>query len=290
MYAATNSRSSGMNVPVLVANEKAQSDGKAFAKPTHFECVWTDRKTGSDTDGQIYKAIAPAGYVALSHVAIHRSNDGLKPGVFKSADEIDGKFRCVHESLVAPEELGGLRWTDAGSGGTYDGAVWNISNSAGFKAGRGSDNRPPHLQHRLDYIPGPLYKRMQLVGSFENPKEATRPVEKNLTYTIGTTITSSVSSSFREGISSTIGTKASGGVKGIADVEVSVELTTFMEETSSFFSSESQTETVKKSSTYFVDPGTSVELYQMYVSDNKDGSIGLLNMGSDHIKLVVTKR
>jgi ankyrin repeat protein len=43
-------------------------------------------------------------------------------------------------------------WTDKGSGGKYDGAVWDISGFAGFKAGRGSGDKPDFQQYSLNHV------------------------------------------------------------------------------------------------------------------------------------------
>ena len=78
VYTATNSRTSP-NEKVSIVTEGEDSDGTALATPVEFECVWTDSKTGGNNDGQLWRAICPANYKALSDVAIHQSNSGLKP-------------------------------------------------------------------------------------------------------------------------------------------------------------------------------------------------------------------
>merc|ERR1712072_1670055 len=84
--------------------------------PTHFVCKWTDKGTGGRTDGSLWRAVAPAGYVALSDVAVHMSNSGICPGTTESPNTIDPKFRCVHASLTIDVELFSCVWTDKGSG------------------------------------------------------------------------------------------------------------------------------------------------------------------------------
>jgi hypothetical protein len=143
MYACTNSRSFKESVCCI------KDPGCDVLKPpTHFECIWTDRSTGGAKDGQLWAAIPPPGYVALSDVAIHRSNAGLEPHVTRPAAEIDPDFRCVHRDLVKSTSVGRCIWTDAGSGGKYDGACWAIRDSQGFRASRGgptsyTGNKPP---------------------------------------------------------------------------------------------------------------------------------------------------
>jgi hypothetical protein len=158
MYVATNIRHThGPDIPAIVVKETEDSDGKALAKPVHFEVVWTDQSTGGSRDGQIYKAVASHGYVALSDVATHGDNSSMKPGDVFPADKIDPKFRCVHKSLVERAECGKLMWTDKGSGGKYDGAVWDISGFAGFKAGRGSGDKPDFQQYSLNHTTPRMY-------------------------------------------------------------------------------------------------------------------------------------
>jgi hypothetical protein len=291
MYVATNIRHiHGPNIPAIVVKETEDSDGKALAKPVHFEVVWTDQSTGGSRDGQIYKAVAPHGYVALSDVATHGDNLSMKPGDVFPADKIDPKFRCVHKSLVERAELGKLMWTDKGSRGKYDGAVWDISGLAGFKAGRGSGKKekPDFEQHSLNPIPGTVYKRMVNVESFENPHGATTRVKKVTTFSVGTSFSSHVSSSISAGISATIGAKVSGG-NGVATAEASAELTAFMNTEVSVSNTETKNEFKEKKTTYLVDPGTRVTVWQLYVSDSKDGNGGSFNMQCQHTKLTRTE-
>lgn len=135
MYTCTNSRSQPHHGSIVATSELH------LAKPSEFVCVWTDRRTGGRNDGQLWRAVPPSGYVALSDVAVHGSNSGLQPGTRRSADEIDPYFRCVHESLARSSSYR-LVWTDAGSCGTYDGATWAIQGSAGMRVSRGGRDSP----------------------------------------------------------------------------------------------------------------------------------------------------
>jgi len=285
MYVATNKRdTNSLSTAPVVVKERKSSNGMALAQPIHFEIVWTDRHTGGHTNGQIYKAVAPEGYVALSDVAIFANHNDRPPGSTFAPDVIDKDFRCVHKSLVVSVELGSLRWTDSGSGGTFNGAVWDISESAGFKAGRGKSNRPPNQQWRLDYIPGPLYKRMNLVSTFSNTTDV--PITRTITRKIGTTITKTDSTSIKAGISSTIGTKASAGVKDISSVEVSESLTTFMEGVTSFSMEESSTKMYEDITSYIVNPRRKFTMWQLCVSDAKDETDpSLFELQSMHTKI-----
>jgi len=146
VYTATNSRHFSGRLYVV---KSGMHNGKpTLAAPKHFECKWTDKSTGGDTDGSFWKAIPPTGYVALSDVAVHMSNYGLKPGVTKPAHEIDSKFMCVLKRICHRHELGSIMWTDAGSGGTYDGAIWRIrGGSAGMRVSEGKNDRPSEDQY-----------------------------------------------------------------------------------------------------------------------------------------------
>merc|ERR1712070_1216565 len=165
MYLASNSRSMTNRVCCV------QDPGvDALRPPSHFECVWTDAwtgtvqafraslhgpdkfskaLTGAARDGQLWKAIPPPDYVALSDVAVHGSNSGLSPGDTRPAEAIDPYFRCVHISLVKRTSLGRKIWSDAGSGGMYDGACWSINESDGFRVSRGGNHSPPTQQYTL---------------------------------------------------------------------------------------------------------------------------------------------
>ncbi len=152
LYIATTSRH--YSGEVLVVTQGMYHGKPALAAPKHFECQWTDRSTGGNRDGSLWKAIPPSSdYVALSDVAIHRSNDGLSPGVTMAANHIDSKFMCVLKSLCSVTELGGNPiWTDAGSGGRFDGATWSIRGSLGMRVSRGRNDRPSQQQYKLNWL------------------------------------------------------------------------------------------------------------------------------------------
>ena len=123
----------------------------ALLPPKHFYCIWTDRRTGGDRDGSLWKAIPPTDdYVALSDVAVYKSNSGLKLGVTRDSEEIDSDFMCVLKSLCTVTELqNNPIWTDAGSGGTYDGAIWGIVGLPGIRVSSGKNDCPLHQQYKL---------------------------------------------------------------------------------------------------------------------------------------------
>ena len=146
LYVATNSREPPRGLAAAVRGV----DGAALAKPLWFVCIWTDMGTRGFRDGSLWRPEAPEGYVALSDVAIHMNNHGLKPGVTKQPDDIDKHFRCVHKSFVESTELGNVIWTDAGTSGRYDGRVHGLRGSPGMIASINSRHHLPALQqHRL---------------------------------------------------------------------------------------------------------------------------------------------
>lgn len=173
VYSATNSRK--YNEEVFVVKEGEDSGGTALAPPVEFECVLTDWKTSGDWDGQLWSAICPVNYTSLSDVAIHKSNHGLKPGIKRSTETIDKRFRCVHESLYQRPELINLVWSDAGWGGHWNGATWNIKLSPGIRVSHGESDKPHHDQYRLNALLGNLYKNMKSVFLLGNPLSALRP-------------------------------------------------------------------------------------------------------------------
>lgn len=136
MYTGTNSRAAPITETVVAISDDH------LAIPEAMVCEWCDRNTGAPHDGSLWRVVAPSGYVALSDVAVHMSNDGLEPGKRVEAWRIDPDFRCVKAHL-ARETSQSLVWTDAGSGGCYDGACWPINNgSQGMRVSRGGGHTP----------------------------------------------------------------------------------------------------------------------------------------------------
>lgn len=89
--------------------------------PLRFECIWTDRGTGSTLDGSVWRPIPPPGYVALGDVFTkgHQAPQ-------------EHHFACVRKTfegreLVRRAEIGNEIWNDRKSGGKYgDVSVWEI--------------------------------------------------------------------------------------------------------------------------------------------------------------------
>lgn len=143
-------------------------------QPICFECVWTDKGTGGDKDGQFYRAHPFPGFVALSDIAVYLPNASKTPGKYFHPDDIDPSFRCVNENLAEETSLGSLIWRDAGSGGTYDGAVWSINGSAGIKVGRGRYDVPQGSFHRFK----PLGSEVNIKANIEVSDPGHQDVEE----------------------------------------------------------------------------------------------------------------
>jgi hypothetical protein len=314
MYVATedNEDVDSLDIPAVVVKERGSSNGKALAMPQGFERVSTDTsdfaKQGADSgpvtaadsgpvtadSGPVtadigptkiwdlpkvrlgfYRAIPPKDYVALSDVAV--TVLGSSKTTFPPS-EIDPHFRCVHKSLVTSVELGDMKWPER----TKNGRVWNISESAGFKV---SQKRPENQQWRLDYIPGPLFKRMRIIDSLVNMTDD--PITRKYTKETGSIITADTTTSIEAGISTTIGLKASEGIFGIASAEENAEFTAFLNGVSSFSRTESSTALITDEIEYTVPSMKKIIMYQLCVSDAKDNTEpSVFEMKSMHIKIV----
>jgi len=278
----------GSGYTSFVVKEGNDSDGKALRQPKHFEVVWTDRGTGGTRDGQLWKAVPHPGYVALSDVAIHRSNSGLYPGVQMGPNEIDPSFMCVHESLVESTELGECLWTDSGSGGRYDGAVWAIDGSLGIRVSRGSSDKPEYEQHLLKCFTGMLYKKMVKVAEHQRVSGEGLGSYK-ITFTVGQTVSDKVEAGLKAGFSASVGAKVSAGVEGISSGEVSTELTSFMEGHTTFSSETTRTDTVTHEITESLGVGVKLQVYQLHITDSYENTKRpLVDMGTMYTKTVVT--
>ena len=87
---------------------------QALALPESYTRVYKDSGTGSKTDGSVWRAKPPKGYVALGDVGMH--GHSTEP----AADAI----MCVHESLVSDAVIGNEIWTDKNSHGDQDETFW----------------------------------------------------------------------------------------------------------------------------------------------------------------------
>jgi len=101
---------------VAVVSDVNGPSGNALRPPLDYELVWTDKGSGSDRDGSMWRPLPPPGYVALGLVC----NNGYgKPAV--------DIIRCVRADLVIASLIGNLVWDDSGTGADRDFGSWEIS-------------------------------------------------------------------------------------------------------------------------------------------------------------------
>jgi Vacuolar protein sorting-associated protein 62/Insecticidal Crystal Toxin, P42 len=128
----------------LVVRESSPGSG-ALRAPTDYQLIWRDQKSGADKDGSVWRAVAPAGYVALGD---------LWTG---SWDKPTGAaMRCVRQDLVRRADVGGMIWWDKGSGASADVSVWTVDQPAYPSGGD---------EERIIIAPGVL----TAVGSYGKP-------------------------------------------------------------------------------------------------------------------------
>lgn len=281
-YLATNSRGSpGMQSPVV-----RETCGGALAKPLYFQCVWCDKGTGGKRDGSLWKPIAPAGFVALSDVAVHMSNKGVKPGIVCEASEIDPDFRCVAESLLADAECGSCVWSDRGSGGKYDGALWEILGFPGMRATEGKKYVPQNQQYKLKAFTGSLYRDMECVFSVTNGGERPQPDAKR-TLTVGMTVQNTTSESQTEEIGHEVAMKASLGVKDVCCNEVAAKLSHKLTASTTTSHAEVSTQQTAMEVSFHVPGKTRAELYQMVITDSAEAAFkGCVRLKTAHYEIV----
>ncbi|XP_078497368.1 uncharacterized protein LOC144753601 [Lissotriton helveticus] len=86
-----------------------------LVKPTSFVQVWTDRGSGANRAGAIWRPVCPSGYVALGYAAT---------GNYAAPSSDD--FRCVKAEYVTPAQWTWV-WNDGGSGARDDVSIWKAS-------------------------------------------------------------------------------------------------------------------------------------------------------------------
>ena len=96
---------------ILKATPKADFD--TFSPPRSYEKIWTDSGSGADKDVAIWRAVCPAGYVALGMVA----TSGAYP---------DSPISCIKLKYTARGSTSNWKriWSDAGSGADKDVIVY----------------------------------------------------------------------------------------------------------------------------------------------------------------------
>ncbi|VVN17203.1 hypothetical protein PS662_04164 [Pseudomonas fluorescens] len=116
---SSNSNINGFVAAAVVCESALPSvdstKGNALSPPSDFERVWSDAGSGATTTRSIWRAIPPAGYVALGMVC---SGDDVKPSF--------NAVRCVRADLVIAANVGDLIWNDRRSNATKNVSAWNI--------------------------------------------------------------------------------------------------------------------------------------------------------------------
>lgn len=87
--------------------------------PTDYALIWSDKRSGAQRDGAVWRPVAPPGYVALGDVC---SAGYDRPDL----DDI----WCVRSDLVVPVLSGARIWSDERSGGSYDLAAYAVTNES----------------------------------------------------------------------------------------------------------------------------------------------------------------
>ncbi|KAL8711387.1 MAG: hypothetical protein Q9220_004285 [cf. Caloplaca sp. 1 TL-2023] len=98
------------------SNPNASPSKPAVKSPDDYTRIWIDEGGGGQYDGTFWRPVAPTGYKSLGDVIVASYT---KPSV--------DKIWCVREDLVTTAQFpASSLWDDAGGGGKYDGAIWNI--------------------------------------------------------------------------------------------------------------------------------------------------------------------
>ena len=91
--------------------------------PLGYQCAWTDAGSGKDHGYSLWNISPQPNYRALGGIA--RLGKKRTDWAVPTGDEVKG-IACVHESLCAEGDIGGLIWNDAGTHARADGSVWEI--------------------------------------------------------------------------------------------------------------------------------------------------------------------
>lgn len=101
---------------VAVVSDTDRENGTALRAPTDFERVWTFSGPRARTAFSLWRAIAPAGYVAMGSVC----------GVGNDKPPLN-TLRCVRADLVHVSHASQVIWRDKGSGATDNFSAWGIA-------------------------------------------------------------------------------------------------------------------------------------------------------------------
>jgi hypothetical protein len=95
----------------------------AVTEPLGYQRAWTDAGSGKNHGYSLWNISPQPNYRALGGIA--RLGKGRSDYAAPHGDEAKG-VACVHESLCAEGDIGGMIWDDAGTRANADGSVWEI--------------------------------------------------------------------------------------------------------------------------------------------------------------------
>lgn len=253
----------------FVVKDGEDSAGGALAPPLHFVCRWIDRGAGGGRDGGLWHPVAPEGYTCLSDVAVHMDNDGNYQGKQRPPHEVDEKFRCVHNSLVKPTDLGSQMWIDRKSGAHVYGAVWHIEGSPGMRANVADswDARPPAFQWRLKRFTADLFRDLDPVEIVNNPSAYALPV--TIVFQRHMEITNSAEEGWNVELGSEITSEVTAGIEGIASSKLTATITSKFGTSTHFASSETSSVMRDVTLNPTIPPHHKLEVWQLIVKDSR---------------------
>lgn len=115
-YGQGNHQDPTGHVFVIRVTENDDPEHPVLATPTGWVKVWDDQGSGANHNGSFWAPIPPFGYVACGH-AVNREHNKWP---------VRPNFRCLRYDLARSVALGGLIWTDNGSGANADVAVYRV--------------------------------------------------------------------------------------------------------------------------------------------------------------------
>jgi len=92
-----------------------------LAPPADWQLAWTDKGSGAEQDGSIWRAVAPPGFACLGDIG-QTSYDKPRPA----------NYRCINSCLVEQVDAAEVIWTDRGSGAERDISLYRLANARSF--------------------------------------------------------------------------------------------------------------------------------------------------------------
>jgi len=119
-------------------------EGVDIKRPIRMVKIWNDKGSGKPKQYQLWRPVAPKGFVALSDVPNFRTSKS-------NGDETwdDGKrtIWCVAEHFVEQKEFRGSKtWDDAGTKANHNGSIWK-ADGTNFMIGNAGHNTPPNIDY-----------------------------------------------------------------------------------------------------------------------------------------------